>query len=241
MGKDKFDELDILISEALKNEMDDIDISDEEIEEEWMKLQEKRNKIKPHKKNNFKKVAIIVGVLVGFTMINLPSSETQAWKVPNIIDIFKSDENKTTVNHNLSIGEGIEKIDTEGEERIATSSIEEVRNIVSFKFRELPYSFEDAIIEGPLNEEEILYLNYKTSKGKVRLIQMRQGLEFAKTVNVDNNSEVMRIEFNNVSYSIIKIHEEQTKVIWSSFGINYTMDIYYPIEIEEIKEMIKAR
>lgn len=240
MSKNKSNELDILICEALKNEMNDIDISDEEIEEEWIKLQNKPNKIKPHKKNKFKKVAIIVGVLVGFTMINLPNSETQAWKVSNIINIFKSDENKTTVNHDLSIGEGIEKIDAEDEEKITTNSIEEVRNIVSFKFKELPYDFEDAVIQGPLEGEEILYLNYKTDTGKIRLIQMRQGLEFSKTVNVGNNSDVTKIEFNNASHSIIKINKNRTKVIWSSFGINHTIDIYYPIEIEKIKEIIKA-
>ena len=241
MKKDKLDQLDILISEVLESEINNIHISDKEIDEQWIKLQEKSKnmKITKTRKGNLKRVAVIIGALVGVTIINLPSSEISAWKVPNIINILSFNQNKTSINQSLSIGDGLEVIDEEIDTRILVNSIEEVRDILSFNFKELPYNLEDAIIEGVL-EEEVLSLNYVSNQGKIRLIQMRQGLEFTQSVNVGQDSDVSELKINDTSYSIIKISEERTKVIWSSFGINYTLDVYYSIEIEEIKELIKA-
>lgn len=231
---------DTLIEEVLQDEIDKIDISDEEIEEQWLKLKEKSKHVNSSRKKGFRKVAVIIGTLLGVTMFTLPNSETSAWKVPNIINIFSNNQSKS-INHNLSIGEGLQIADDEeAETGFIINSIEEARNIVSFNFRELPYDLKEGLIEGSLGGEEILYLNYKSNQGEIRLIQMQQGLEFTQSVNVGQDSDVTEIKINNTSYSIAKVSEERTKVIWSSFNIHHILDIYYPIEIEGIKEIIKA-
>jgi len=237
----KLNQLDTLITEVLEEEMNDIDISDEEIEAQWMKLQgkSKTTKVTRTKKSDFKKIAVIIGALIGLTVLNLPNSQTSAWKVPNIINIFSSNQNKT-INQSLSVGEGLQIVDEQTETSIVIHSIEEARNMVSFNFKELPYTLEEGVIQGTLGGEEVLYLNYITNKGKISLIQMRQGLEFTQSVNVTPDSDVTEIKINDTLYSIAKISEERTKVIWSAFGVHHTIDIYYPIEIEDIKEMIKA-
>lgn len=241
MKKDKLDLLDTFITEVLVEAMNDSDITDEEIEQQWLKLQAKTEHIKVHRKNSFKKAAIIIiGVLAGFTMMNLADSEISAWRVQNIMNILNDKENGSSIEQKLSVGGGLRIVDEEADLRIITSSIEEVRDSISFNFRELPYDLEDASIEGSFDGGEIVDLNYKTNQGRVRLTQMRQGIEFTQSVNVNLDSDITEMKINNTSYSIVKINEERTKVIWSCFGVNHTMDIYYPIEIEEVKELIKA-
>lgn len=240
MKKDNLDQFDMLITEVLKEEINDIDISDEEIEEQWLKLQEKLKPVKTTRKNNIKKVAVIVGALIGFTVFNLPNSEISAWKVPSIIDILKPKEGITSINQKQSIGDGIQIVNEEVEETITINSIEEARDIIPFNFKELPYDLEEGLIEGALDDEEIVYLNYITDKGKIRLIQMKQGLEFSQAINIGKDSEVSEIEINGTLYSIATISEERTKIIWASFGIHHTIDVYYPISTDEAIELIKV-
>ncbi|ABR50750.1 hypothetical protein Amet_4682 [Alkaliphilus metalliredigens QYMF] len=238
MRKDKLDQLDTLITEVLEEEMNAIDITDEEIEQQWLKLQEKSKKKKIPIKTNYKRAAIIIiGVLSGFTLLNLADIEISAWKIPGITNILNASDKGSSIEHNLSVGGGLEVLE---EERILTNSIEEVRHIVSFNFKELPYQLEDALIEGPFDGAEILDLNYTTNQGRISLQQMRQGLEFTQSINVNPTSEILEILLDNIPYTIVKVTETHTKVVWSSFGINHTMDIFYAIEIEEVKEIIKA-
>jgi len=240
VNKMKKDNLDKLISEVLEEEINDIDITDEEIEIQWMKLQEKSKNIKAPRKNNLRKIAAVIGVLAGITMLNLPNSETSAWKVPNIIDIIKPKEGVTSINQSLSIGEGIQIVDEDVDTTFKINSTEEIRDIVTFNFKELPYDLDEGVVRGSLDGGEIVYLNYISDKGKIELIQMRQGLEFTQSINIGKDSNVSEIKINDTLYSIVQIPEEHTKVIWASFGVHHTMDIYYPIEIEEIRELIKV-
>jgi len=240
VNKMKKDNLDILITEVLEEEIKDINISDEEIEIQWMKFKEKSKAIKPPRKNNLRKIAAIIGVLAGITMLNLSNSETSAWKVHNIINILNPKEGVTSINQTFSVGEGIQIVDEDVDTTISTNSTEEIRDIVTFNFKELPYDLDEGIIRGPLGGEEVIHLDYISDKGKIRLIQMRQGLEFSQSINFAKEIKVSEIKINDTLYSVLKISEDHTKVIWASFGIHYTLDIYYPIETEEIKELIKV-
>jgi len=194
VNKMKKDNLDKLISEVLEEEINDIDITDEEIEIQWMKLQEKSKNIKAPRKNNLRKIAAVIGVLAGITMLNLPNSETSAWKVPNIIDIIKPKEGVTSINQSLSIGEGIQIVDEDVDTTFKINSTEEIRDIVTFNFKELPYDLDEGVVRGSLDGGEIVYLNYISDKGKIELIQMRQGLEFTQSINIGKDSNVSEIK-----------------------------------------------
>lgn len=175
-----------------------------------MKLQKKSKQVKSSRKANIRKVAVIIGVLVGVTMLSLPNNETSAWKVPNIMDILKSKDNVTSINQNRSVGEGIQILEEEADTSFKVNSTDEIRAMVSFNFKKLPYEFKEGVIRGPLDGEEIVYLNYISDKGKFELAQMRQGLEFTQSVNIGNDSEVSEIKINAITYSIIKILEDSS-------------------------------
>ncbi len=175
-----------------------------------MKLQKKSKQVTSSRKANIRKVAVIIGALVGVTMLSLPNNETSAWKVPNIMDILKSKDNVTSINQNRSVGEGIQILEEEADTSFKVNSTDEIRAMVSFNFKKLPYEFKEGVIRGPLDGEEIVYLNYISDKGKFELAQMRQGLEFTQSVNIGNDSEVSEIKINAITYSIIKILEDSS-------------------------------
>lgn len=236
MKNDNVNQFDMLIAEALEAEMNSIHLTDGEIEQQWMKFQKRNSNKKGHRKMNYKKAAVfIIGALAGFTMMNLVDIEISAWRVPNIVSIFTQNEDKVTVERNYSVGEGLQIIPEEEIPRIVTNYIEEVRDIISFNLKELPFHLEEAMIEG-----DMLHLNYINDEGEIRLFQMPQGLEFSQTTHFRAGSEINEITIGDVSYTIVRITESRTKVIWSSFGISHTMDIDYPIEFEEVIELLKA-
>ncbi|ABR48021.1 hypothetical protein Amet_1852 [Alkaliphilus metalliredigens QYMF] len=236
MKKDNVNQFDMLIAETIEEEMNGIHITDEEIKQQWMKFQEMNSNKKVHRKINYKKaVVIIIGALVGFTMMNLMDIEISAWRMPNIVSVFTRSEDKVTVERTYSVGEGIEIIPEEEIPRMVTNYIEEVRDMISFNFKELPFHLEEAMIEG-----DMLHLNYINDEGEIRLFQMPHGLEFAQTIHFRAGSEINEVTIDGVSYTIVRIIESRTKVIWSSFGISHTMDIDYPIEFEEVIDLLKA-
>lgn len=243
MKKEPKDRLDLIIEQAIREKMDSIDISEDEIEQEWLRLQESLQFDNKNKKKalKYKKIAIIAAsIILSLFLIKPIIDKGILARKPSTVEnrIERNDDDIVIQNSSSLISDDENKeADTNNSMRM---SIEEAREIVNFKFKELPYSLNHLVVTELGNDNYDIELNYKNDKGKIRFIQLMEGIDTKRSIGVPQDSEIETIDLNGTKYTIIEIVNKKTKVIWSSFGINYTLDIKYTISRDEVVSIIRA-
>lgn len=225
LDNEKFDKL---IEEAIKEEIESVNVTDEEIQEEWVKLE------KSLKRNNnrtlYKKLTLVVAAVIVFLLIPIVTDYSYSWKIFKIFNI-KSMDNKDVISEISSINDNIK----ENSSNQTSMNINDAKNIINFRFKELPYEVEDITVIG----RKKIVINYKTEKGPIEFNQKLQGIESNNTINVSKNNKIEKFKFNSMEYTYINIDDKITKLVWSDNGIKSTLNIYYSIELEEAKNFIK--
>ena len=227
---DKFERL---INEAITEKMNEITVADQDIELGWSKLQNKMRQTKKRKLSPYRRVAIlIIGVISSIFMINaFTVTESEGWQKLNFISIFKK-QDAITINTTSTLSNTPYK-----EQNTILTNIEEARNLVPFRIKELPFETDKVLIHimDPVYLVEISYDNER-----ILFTQFQAGLESKQGVNIHPDSIVEEVIINGQEYIIVAIGGKKGKAIWSANSINYTIDFYYTITIDEIKEMLKA-
>ncbi|MDF2548556.1 MAG: hypothetical protein K0R93_3454 [Anaerosolibacter sp.] len=235
------DVLDKVIEDAISNELDEIEITDDEIEAEWLKLKNMTpqtiSKPKSRKYNKAIAVAATTFLAIGvFSFLIL--NATTASKTNKSQSAVTETEERKSIERESSI----EEMPKDGQENSneMSVSIENARDIVNFDFKELPYTLEGTLVTTLPNSFFIIELNYTWDDQKIRLTQFLEGFEFKQNIGIPNESTVEKIDKNGVEYTYINIGNKKTKVIWSSMGINYTLDLKSNATKEETMEIIEA-
>ncbi|SNT13954.1 protein of unknown function [Anaerovirgula multivorans] len=237
-NKGKFD---ILLGTVLQEEMEDMDISEEEIDQEWDKLQRKLSSDRKKKQKNLKKIAVLLlGTVISLGMLNLATTnESAAWKrgpIKHIISVF---DNVISINRDSTSVEG-DKFPDQYEQNIIKGTIKDARDIVNFNFRELPFEIEQVLIKVSNDNMHFLELNYLYDNKSLRWTQYVQGIEHSENINVAANSTVKEMTINDTEYTIIRIPERQTMLVWTYFGVRNRLNINEDIPNEEMIEIINA-
>lgn len=232
----KEDRMDDLIKEILKEDVEDVQISNSEIEFEWRKLQG-LEKSKKENKKSYKKIASIAAIIsISLMVVNsLSSTQSYSWK------IFKEKNINEKTEGSISIEEQSSSQELKEEDEIDNSSveinnIEEARNFIDFDFRELPYKLEEATVE---NKYTII-LNYINEKGKIEFIQNLEGDESSEVMTVAKESTIQSFKIGNIDYTLINTKDRYFKIIWSSFGVKSYITTNYFISKDEAINIIKS-
>jgi hypothetical protein len=224
------DELDLLLEEAITAEVESIDISDIEIEEEWNKLAKLRNVRRS--KGKYKMIAGVAAVIIVSIMIfPLFTRETYSWKIFNIFKIQENENNK--IIDEVSTSNEIESNKNMG---LLSVSIDDARDIIDFDFKELPFEIKEVKVYG---RSEII-IHYANDLGLIRFIQELQGMERSSTTSIPKGSKVSSFTSNKIEYNFINIKDKMAKLIWNDSGIKYTIDVKYPLNIENAKTIIES-
>ncbi|SKC87814.1 hypothetical protein [Maledivibacter halophilus] len=215
--------LDSLIEETLKAEIESVNVSDEEIEREWEKIRIKRKGFR------YKKILSIVAIVILIlAVINLNTNKSYSWKTFKIFDIIGK-ENKKIINEGSSTHSqsniNVEKMEID---------INGARDIISFKFKELPYEIEKVYVVG----DKKIIIEYITDKGNLELIHKLEGLETNNTMEINKDSNIEKIKINKSIYNYININDKITKLIWTENAIRTNITVYYHLTIEESKKII---
>lgn len=232
------------MEKVVKEEMEEIDITDEEIEEEWLKLQFNTSKKEKNTKRLFKKIAaLIIGSILTIAMLNIFSvEESIAGKRGPLEQIITTLDNILVLNRESTLveaGDNVVKDSPLSIERIE-GTIEDAREIIRFNFRELPLELDTLLIEIHGNNREIIELNYLYGETKIRVTQYVQGIEHSANINVTADSTVEELTIGGIDYTVVKITDNYTSVFGYYFGVNITLDINGSINTDEIIEILKA-
>lgn len=232
----KEDRMDDLIKEILKEDVEDVQISNSEIEFEWRKLQGLEKSKKENKKSYKKIVSIAAIITISLMVVNsLSSTQSYSWK------IFKQKNINEKTEGSISIEEQSSSQELKEEDKIDNSSveinnIEEARNFTDFDFRELPYKLEEATVE---NKYTII-LNYINEKGKIEFIQNLEGDESSEVMTIAKESTIESFKIGNIDYTLINTKDRYFKIIWSSFGVKSYITTNYFISKNEAINIIKS-
>ncbi|MCC5908826.1 MAG: hypothetical protein JJT76_00065 [Clostridiaceae bacterium] len=244
MDSEKKDMLDYLLESVVKEEVEAVDVFDEDIQEEWMKLQFKLLQKQKKKKKRFIKVAaILVGSMLTLSMLNLLSiDESTAGRRSPFKQVVTVFDNMMTISRDTATAE-IEEINNSVhvlQQEIIEGSIEDAREIVNFNFRELPYEVDSVLIEIHGNDRHLLELNYLYNEKRIRFTQYVQGIESSQSINVAPNSTVEEVMVGDTEYTIIRIAETYTSIFGSYFGVSNTLDINSDVDVDKAIEIISA-
>ncbi len=223
--------IDNLIKDAISQEMDNIYINDKTIEVEWRKFKNIRKK--RDKASKLKRALSIAVVIVLGAMITIPflTSESYSWNIFKLFNITNNDGN-TSIQQKTSTNELSEQSLNNINERITT--LNKARDIIDFTIITLPFELIDTKLVG----DREIHLTYNTPKGKILFIQKQIGLENTQSINVSQFSNVEKFNINNAEYTYINIKDKIIKVIWEITGVKYEMNIKYPINLNEVKNLI---
>ncbi|WP_099189684.1 DUF4367 domain-containing protein [Tepidibacter mesophilus] len=232
----KKDRMDELIKEILKEDVEDIQISNSEIEFEWRKLQG-LEKSKKENKQSYKKIASIAAIItISLMMVNsFSSTQSYSWKIFKQKNINKKTEGSISIEEQSSSQE-LEQDHEIDNSSVEINNIEEARNFIDFDFRELPYKLEDVIVE---NEHTII-LNYINEKGDVEFIQNLEGDESSEVMTMAKQSTIQSFKIKDIDYTLINTKDRYFKIIWSSFGVKYCITTNYSITKEEVINIINS-
>ncbi|CAH2215083.1 DUF4367 domain-containing protein [Tepidibacter aestuarii] len=232
----KEDRMDDLIKEILKEDVEDVQISNSEIEFEWRKLQG-LEKSKKENKKSYKRIASIAAIItISLMMINsFSSTQSYSWKIFKTKDIDEKTEGSISIEEQSSSQE-LKEYDETDDSSIEINNIEEASNFIDFDFRELPYKLEEAMVE---NEYTII-LNYVNEKGNIEFIQNLEGDESSEVITVAKDSTIEFFKIRNTDYTLININNRKFKIMWSSFGVKYCITTNYSISKEEAINIIKS-
>ncbi|MEJ8552755.1 hypothetical protein [Tepidibacter sp. Z1-5] len=232
----KEDRIDDLIKEILKEDVEDVQISNSEIEFEWRKLQG-LEKSKKENKKSYKKIASIAAIItISLMMVNsFSSTKSYSWKIFKQKNISEKTEGSISIEEQSSSQE-LKEYDEIDNSSVEINNIEEARNFIDFNFRELPYKLEEAIV---VNEYKII-LNYINEKGKIELIQKLEGDESSSSMTVAKDSIIESFKIGNIEYTLININNKNFKIMWSSFGVKSCITTNYTILKEEAITIIKS-
>lgn len=227
------DRLDGLIHDAITEKMNEIPVAAEDIELGWSKLQ---SQMKRNKKSSFtghKRAAIIVvGVISSMLMMNIFTTiESGAWQKLNFINIFRKEE-AITINISSTL------VNTPNiEDNTILTNIEEARNLVPYKIKELPFEADEVLIDiiGPVHVVDITYDNER-----ILFRQQQAGIENKQSINLHPDSEVEEITINGQNYILAIVAGRKGLAVWSDERMNYTINFNYGITTEEIVEILKA-
>ncbi len=222
-----------LINDAITEKMNEIPVTEEDIELGWSKLQSLRKRNKMSSFTAHKRAAIIViGVISSMLMINaFTNIESGAWQKLNFINIFRKEEAITiNTSSTLSNTPNIEN-------NTILTNIEEAKSLVPYKIKELPFEVDEVLIHvtGPVHIVEITY-----DDERIRFRQQQAGIENKQSINLHPDSEVEEITINGQNYILATVTGRKGLAVWSNERMNYTINFNYGITIEEIVELIKA-
>ncbi|MFZ5969780.1 MAG: DUF4367 domain-containing protein [Bacillota bacterium] len=236
------DNIDILIENLIHEDMEQIDISDEEIEMEWHKLQHTLNHRKTSKKKTYKKVAAIAAsTIICLGLISVITDHSIiARRTNTTTSTIEQHEEKTVIRSSSSMNQEQTNPGVDDTDNTMIMSIEDAREFVNFHFKELPFTLENAVITAPGEDIYIVELNYINEKGKIRLSQFLEGIESKRAIGIPKDSTVETFVLNNIECLFIKIGQIKGKTLWSSQGISFSLDVKYDISKEEMIEMIKT-
>lgn len=183
----------------------------------------------------YRRVAIlIIGVISSLFMINtFTSVESEGWQKLNFINIFKK-ENVVTINTSSTLSNT-----PNIEQNTILTNIEEARNLVPYKIKELPLPFEsDKVLIHIMDPVFLVEITYDNER--ILFSQYQAGVESKQGFNLHADSIVEEVTIQSQDYILAAIGGKKGKAIWSANNINYTIDFYYAITIDEIKEILKA-
>lgn len=242
MEKNRKDRIDEIIIDTLHEDLNQIIIDEVKIEREWAKIEKKIKGSNETKKRKIVQIAVAAAILIISFMsyeFFIPGevTATKSSSAKRIIDLF---DKKTTIKNNSSINENNE-ISNENPISEMEINIEDAQDIMGFTIRELPFKREGSVIVRSFNDKPItLIMNYANDNGHLIFYQGSEGDESQANINVSKNNKVNTIEFDNIEIAHISIGDKISKIIWSYFGIKYTIDADYIMSDSEVKEIIKA-
>jgi hypothetical protein len=223
--------IDDLIKKAISQEIDNIDIDDKNIEEEWKKfksIKKKRDRVKKLKRTLPIAIVIILGTIIAMPFL---TSESYSWNIFKLFNIINND-GKTSIQQKSSTNTLTEHSVNSINERITT--LDKARDIIDFIIITLPFD----LIETKLVGDREIHLTYNSPDGEILFIQKQIGLENTQTINVSQSSKVEKFNIDNTEYTYINIKGKIIKVIWEITGVKYEINVKYPISINQAKNLI---
>ncbi|SHH42201.1 hypothetical protein [Tepidibacter thalassicus] len=231
----KKDNLDILIQDILKEDVNNVNISNKEIELEWRKFQNLQNN---KNKNKFKytKIASVAAIItVSFIITNsFYLNNSYSWKIFRKNNINKKSENTLSIEQYSSIEKlkNYDEIDNE----LEIIDIKNVHEFINFEFKQLPYELNKVFVKG----KNTIVLNYNNSNGNVKFIQHLEGDKSSEIITVSKFSDIQSFKIGNIKYSLININDKYSKIVWCSFGLKSDIIMNYNISKNEAINIIKS-
>ncbi|MBF8984578.1 hypothetical protein IZY60_13825 [Lutibacter sp. B2] len=231
----KEDRMDNLIKEILKEDVEDVHISNSEIEFEWRKLQG-LEKCKKENRKSYKKIASIAAIItISFMMVNsFSSTESYSWKIFKQKNIHQKTEDIINIKDQSSSSELDDTNETIN--TLEKINIEDAHKFIDFNFKQLPYTLENSSIIGT----NTLILNYVANNDKIEFIQSLENNESSNSVTFYNESNMESFTIGNTEYTFINTKNQISEIIWSSFGIKSNITFNYDLSKDECIDIIKS-
>ena len=249
MNKEK-DNLDIFIENAIKEKLNDVHISNKEIELEWRKLQVLRSnretcasEVTPGDKkktfaNKYMKIAaVIVIAFLSLTAIDLLMGKKSIALKTSIFQNIVTSQNGSTIQ--IGTEEDEDNPPTVGNADIKITNIEQAKEFILFDFYQLPYDLTKIVISSP-KKNPILYLTYNTDEGEIVFKQFLEGIKRSETIEVAKDGLVQKFQYDSIEWVFITFPDIYSNLIWSQYGVNYSLDFDYEIFKEQSIDIIKA-
>ncbi|MBU5677248.1 DUF4367 domain-containing protein [Alkaliphilus sp. MSJ-5] len=230
------DDLDLIIQEAISEEIESIVVPD--MEDVWdnintdIKNIDKENKENKEKYFHFNKrtASTVAAILILTTiLVNMDDGYAYYRKILNFFSqtVGANKDIKLNYNKNTRTTPGI---DEEAQVNLKTLPIEEAIYKSSFKIITPAYTPEGYIIEKVeltqfLDKTLMAELIYsKNDSDIIKMIQEPVIGDYSHTLQVDSNeSTITQKKTNNIDYNIIEFKSGEVMIIWDMFEIKYTI------------------
>lgn len=241
VNSEKKDNVDELIEQALREDIELVEILEDDVEREWQNLKLKLEHKAPKRRFNFKKIAVIfIGIIINLSVLNtITDNEVWSLRAPLINTILNFFDKRVSLDRSIITDEN-NIIQSKDNLHIIVNSLEEAKDIMSFNFKVLPYDLDRISINILGEDYQRLELNYILNGKNILFIQSNSGQERRENINAISDSSVSEFLLNDVKYTIIKAGNNYTNIIWNLFGIKYSLDIEGILLDEEIVAIIMA-
>ncbi|KPU46373.1 hypothetical protein OXPF_00150 [Oxobacter pfennigii] len=240
MIRDIDNNIDKLIEEALQEEYDSIVCpSKEEAWEQFLiNLRKERRKEKLKRLKPLIAAGIIMSVMTGLFISFQEPVLAFADRIIKNIEIFTGNTFTIdkSIGNNEDTGPGLENVTDNN------SMVIDAQNKVNFKLLVpgyIPEGYKLSVVdvtEPEIVPETVIFVYYNLNgQDKDNFIQIVQkslanNTKMSMNININENTEIKRLEINGVEYTIVNYDNEFTKILWDIGNISYKLDVTMDVE-----------